>query len=148
MPTKFDDAIAALKAEHYESPEQLQILELLVAQNERIKNLEHFHLEAKSRLGVAEAKQVEHEQSIASLAKTRDEHEVRVKTIEDQPEKDKARLDDLDKRITTVEGAVGSKAYRRAENRPANDEPAVDSTPKPPGWQPPNLIGDPAPKTF
>ena len=76
MPTKFDDAIAALKAEHYKSPEQLQILELLVAQNERIKNLEHFHLEVKSRLGVAEAKQVEHEQSIASLAKTRDEHEV------------------------------------------------------------------------
>lgn len=139
MPTKFDDAIAALKAEHYESPEQLQILELLVAQNERIKNLEHFHLEVKSRLGVAEAKQVEHEQSIASLAKTRDEHEVRVKTIEGQPEQDKAKIEELDKRVTTVEGAVGSKAYRRVDPRPANDEPS----PPPGGWQPPNLIGLP-----
>ena len=48
---------------------------------------------------------------------------------------------ELDKRVTTVEGAVGSKAFRRNENKPAVDEPVAEM-PKP-GWQPPSLIGDP-----
>lgn len=77
--SKFDDAIAALKAEHYDNPQTVQILELMVEQNERIKNLEHFVLEAKARLGAAEKIQGEHGQSIGSLAKLRDEHETRVK---------------------------------------------------------------------
>ena len=115
MPTKFEDAMTALKAENFQDPQTIQLIELMVAQNERIKNLEHFVLEAKHRLGTVEKIQDEHSQSIGSLATSRDTTETRVKTVEGKPEVDDKRIDELDKRVTVVEGAVGSKAYKRAE---------------------------------
>jgi len=147
MPTKFEDAVTALKAEHFEEPATLQLIDIVVAQNERIKNLEHESLVAKSRLGVSERIQNEHTESITSLARTRDESVARINTIETKPVEDNKRLDELDKRVTAVEGAVGSKAYRRAEARqdPSLKPIVVDeATPKPAGeagWSPPNLVG-------
>jgi wobble nucleotide-excising tRNase len=147
MPTKFEDAVTALKAEHFEEPATLQLIDIVVAQNERIKNLEHESLVAKSRLGVSERIQNEHTESIASLARTRDESVARINTIETKPVEDNKRLDELDTRVTTVEGAVGSKAYRRAEARqdPSLKPTVVDEAmPKPAGeggWSPPNLVG-------
>lgn len=144
---KFDEAVAKLKAEHYDSPDMVQVLELIVAQNERIKNLEQWHLEARHRLTAAETAINEHTQSITSLAKTRDEHETRVKAIEDKPVQDKTKIEDLDKRVTAVEGAVGSKAGRRLDppakaGEPLATDPLDTSAPKA-GWTPPSLIPQP-----
>lgn len=135
--SKFDDAIAAMKAEHYDNPQTVQVLELMVEQNERIKNLEHFVLESKSRLGAVEKVQYDHNQSIGSLTKSRDEHETRVKAIESKPAEDTKKIDDLEKRVTVVEGAVGSKAYRRAEAKAevAATDPVAPA--KPHFWSPP-----------
>jgi chromosome segregation ATPase len=113
--SKFDDAIAAAKAAHFDQPEMVQLIELIVAQNERVKNLEHFQLEAKARMTATETAVSEHAQSIGSLTKSRDEHETRVKAIEAKPDQDTKRLDEVEKRVTVVEGAVGSKAYRKVE---------------------------------
>lgn len=115
MTTKLEDALAALKAEHSDEPTMVQLIDLIVAQNERIKNLEHFSLEAKHRHAVVEKIQEEHSASIDSLAKTRDEQVSKVHAIETRPAQDTKRLDELDKRVTTVEGAVGSKAYKRTD---------------------------------
>jgi chromosome segregation ATPase len=117
MPTKFEEAIAAAKAAHYESPEILQLIDLIVAQNERIKNLELYSVEGKHRLGALETTAADHDHSIGSLAKSRDDHEARVKAVENRPAENNKRIDELDKRVTTVEGAVGSKAYKRNENK-------------------------------
>src|ERR1700677_3896175 len=127
MPTKFEDAVTALKAEHFEEPATLQLIDIVVSQNERTKNLEHESLVAKSRLGVSERIQNEHTESITSLAKTRDESVTRINAIEIKPIENDKRFEELDKRVTTVEGAVGSKAYKRAEAKqdPLGAKPAV-----------------------
>jgi len=145
--TKFDDAITALKAEHFDEPATLQLIDIVVAQNERLKNAEHFTLEAKSRLGAVEKIQNDHTQSIASLASTRDENAKRIVAVENAPVDQSKKIKELDERVTTVEGAVGSKAYRRAEAKveltpPVTDEPIVPVTDEPkPGWKVPNLVG-------
>jgi len=116
-PTKFEEAIAAAKAAHYEQPDILQLIDLVVAQNENIKNLQHSSLEVKSRLADMEKTVAEQGPILASVAHTRDEHTAQLKVIQDKPVKDDKRIDDLDKRVSVVEGAVGSKAYRRIENK-------------------------------
>jgi chromosome segregation ATPase len=123
MPTKFEEAIAAAKTAHYEQPDVLQLIDVIVQQNERIKNLEHFELEAKSRMNATETTVADHDRSIGSLARSRGEHETRLKAAEEKPAADTKRIDELDKRVTTVEGAVGSKAYKRIENKEAKVEP-------------------------
>ena len=133
--TKFDDAILALKAEHFDEPATLQLIDIVVEQNERIKNLEHFTLETKHRLGTTEKVQNEHTDSINSLATTRNETVTKVQAIEAKPAADNKRIDELDKRVTTVEGAVGSKAYKRAEakveTKPETSKPFWDMTKTP-----------------
>jgi septal ring factor EnvC (AmiA/AmiB activator) len=145
MPTKLEDALSALKSENSDNPTMVQLIELVVAQNEQIKNLQQYHLETKHRLGALEKTQAEHDQSIASLTKTRDETTSKVAAIESKPANDTKRLDELDKRVTTVEGAVGSKAFKKAEKAEA-DKPAtpsinpfkaaIVSTPPAPEFQP------------
>ena len=144
MPTKFEDAIAAAKTAHYEQPEVLQLIDLIVAQNERIKNLEFYSLEAKHRMTVTEKTVAEHDQSIASLAKSRDEHETRIAAIDHKPAADDKRLDELDKRVTTVEGAVGSKAFRKAEVKTNGTVAPVAETPKSHFWDAPKAPETPA----
>ena len=137
MSTKFEDAIAAAKAAHYESPEILQLIDLIVAQNERIKNLELYSLEGKKRMSETEKTVADHDASISSLAKSRDEHDANLKAINDKPAAEDKRIDDLETRVTTVEGAVGSKAYKRLDNKEGKVEPVpAPSIFAPPG-QPP-----------
>src|ERR1700722_17919683 len=60
MATKFEDAVAALKAQHYESPEMLQVLQLISEQNERIKNLEAGNLANKHAVSELDAASKSH----------------------------------------------------------------------------------------
>ena len=157
MTTKFEEAIAAAKAVHYEQPEVLQLIDLIVQQNERIKNLEHFELEAKSRMRATETTVADHDRSVSSLAQTRDDHEKRIKVVESKPEVGDKRIDELDKRVTTVEGAVGSKAYKRIENKDAKPgtvvetgvivEPASNAPAPPKFWDASKAPDAPAPVT-
>jgi uncharacterized coiled-coil protein SlyX len=126
MPTKLEDALTALKAENSDNPTMVQLIELVVAQNEQVKNLQQYHLETRHRLGALESKQAEHDQSIGSLSRSRDEHETRVKAVESKPANDTKRLDELDKRVTTVESAVGSKAFRKVEKVEDKPTPSIN----------------------
>jgi hypothetical protein len=115
MPTKFEDAVTALKAQHFESPDMLQVLELMVEQNERIKNLEASSLGYKHAVSVLDATQHAHGVSIGSLAQDRDTHATRIAEIVAKPDSDGKKVEDLEKRVTAVEGAVGSKSWKRVD---------------------------------
>lgn len=113
--TKFEDAVAALKAKNFESPENLQVLELMIEQNERIKNLEAGSLASKQALSTLDADSHAHGVSIGSLAADRGTHATRIAELAAKPAADTKAIDDLTKRVTAVEGAVGSKMWKRAE---------------------------------
>jgi predicted short-subunit dehydrogenase-like oxidoreductase (DUF2520 family) len=115
MTTKFEDAVAALKAQHFESPEMVQVLELMVEQNERIKNLEAGNLANKHAVTVLDAASQAHGVSIGSLAQDRNTHAQRLAEVVAAPAADSKKVEDLEKRVTAVEGAVGSKVWKRAE---------------------------------
>lgn len=122
--TKFEEAMNQIKTDNYDQPAVLQLIELVVAENERIKNLEHSSLEAKSRLGAVEVTANANKVSIGSLAQSRDTIDTRVKTIEDRPKNESTAISDLDKRVTAVEGAIGSKAFKKVEAKTnGTDEP-------------------------
>ena len=144
MATKFEDAVAALKAQHFESPDMLQVLQLMVEQNERIKNLEHANLGTKHALGVLDDASRSNTTSIGSLAADRDAHSTRINEIASKPAADTKKIDDLATRVTAVEGAVGSKAWKRVDPpKPvvATGDPLV--APKPGFFS--GLTGQPAP---
>jgi hypothetical protein len=115
MSTKFEDAVAALKAENYESPAMLQVLDIVTEQNERIKNLEAASLGTKQAISTLDAASNAHGVSIGSLAQDRQTHATQLATIVAQPAADSKKVEDLEKRVTAVEGAVGSKMWKRAE---------------------------------
>jgi hypothetical protein len=115
MATKFEDAVAALKAQHFESPEMLQVLELMIEQNERIKNLENRSLANTHAVGVLDATQHSHGVSIGSLAADRDTHATRIAEISGKPAADSTKVTELEKRVAAVEGAVGSKSWKRVD---------------------------------
>ena len=52
---KFDETVAKLKADNFESPTMLQVLDLVVEQNERIKNLETASLAHNTTLQTSPA---------------------------------------------------------------------------------------------
>jgi hypothetical protein len=115
MPTKFEDAVATLKAENYESPAMLQVLDIVSEQNERIKNLEAGNLATKQAISTLDAVSNAHGVSIGSLAQDRQTHAEQLATVVAQPAADAKKIEDLEKRVTAVEGAVGSKMWKRAE---------------------------------
>src|ERR1700675_122353 len=115
MATKFEDAVAALKAENFESPTMLQVLELMVEQNDRIKNLEASSLGTKQAISTLDATSQSHGVSIGSLAADRQAHATQLAAVVAQPAADSKKVEDLEKRVTAVEGAVGSKVWKRTE---------------------------------
>jgi|HubBroStandDraft_4_1064222.scaffolds.fasta_scaffold00027_74 hypothetical protein len=115
MPTKFEDGIAALKAENFESPTMLQVLDIVTEQNERIKNLEAASLGTRQAISTLDAETKSHGVSIGSLAQDRQTHAEQLATVVAQPAADAKKVEELEKRVTAVEGAVGSKMWKRAE---------------------------------
>src|ERR1700722_4627490 len=115
MATPFEDAIAHLKASSFDSPEVIRTLELLGEQNERIKNLEAASLAHKHAIATLDATQHAHGVSIGSLAQDRDTHAARIAEIASKPAANDTKVVELEKRVTAVEGAVGSKAWKRVE---------------------------------
>jgi hypothetical protein len=145
MPTKFEDAVASLKAKNFESPEMLQVLELMGEQNERIKNLEAGNLANKQAVSTLDATQHSHGVSIGSLAADRDTHAHRIAEIAGKPAANDTKVVELEKRVTAVEGAVGSKVWKRAEapkSVEAKGDPIKDETAKPGFFS--GLSGQPA----
>ncbi len=115
MSTKIEDAITALKADNFESPTMLQVLDIVTEQNERIKNLEASSLGTKQAISTLDAASQAHGVSIGSLAADRQAHATQIASVVAAPAADGKKVEDLEKRVTAVEGAVGSKVWKRAE---------------------------------
>jgi len=110
--TKFEEAMAKLKTGTADTVEMAQIADAFNLLHERVKNLEHFQMESKARLGNIETLANQHTESIASLHKDRVAVVQRVTAIEAKPPEHDKKVEELDKRVTAVEGAVGSAAYK------------------------------------
>ena len=85
----------------------------------RVKNLEHASLvsaDADRKLVVTSD---DYEKRIAGLEGDNKDFKARVGKVEGAPADSTKRLDDLDKRVRTVEGAVGSTNFQAAKTAPA-----------------------------
>ena len=117
MPTKFEDAIASLKAKNFETPEMLQVLELMGEQNERIKNLEAGKLANQHAITVLDATQHSHGVSIGSLAQDRDTHATRIAEIAGKAGRGQGRSGEARRRrvnparLHAVEAGAGRNRY-------------------------------------
>jgi hypothetical protein len=85
----------------------------------RLKNLEHGSLVNAAGVDKANAKLADHETRLSGFEGDRDDFKARIAKLEAAPEADKKRLDDLDARVRTVEGAVGSTNFAAAKDAPA-----------------------------
>lgn len=90
---------------------------------ERVRNLEYALLAANEGSRIATAKVDDHEKRVAALEGDRRHDRTRLDKVEAAPHADSKRLEDLEKRVRTVEGAVGSTAYKAAKEAPAKTEP-------------------------
>jgi hypothetical protein len=85
----------------------------------RVRNLEYGSLAAAEGNRIALTGSDDHEKRLVSLEGDRKTDRSRLDTIEAAPAGDTKRVDDLEKRVRTVEGAVGSTAFAAAKATPA-----------------------------
>lgn len=85
----------------------------------RVRNLEHASLANAHAAEAVTAQNVAYETRIAALEGNDKEYKTRIAKVEEAPTADGKRLDDLEKRVRTVEGAVGSAGYKAAKDAPA-----------------------------
>ncbi len=84
----------------------------------RVRNLEHASLVAKAGDDKLTAAVADHETRITGLQGDEKAAKDRLDKVEAAPIDVTKRLDDLDKRVRTVEGAVGSTGFQDAKTAP------------------------------
>lgn len=80
----------------------------------RTANGEHGHLENAHRLDVLEHAKTDSDAALAALARDREDFRKRVVDLEKSPVDLSARLDALEKRLRTAEGALGAANIKPA----------------------------------
>lgn len=78
----------------------------------RLRQCEFKQLEHEHRLGKLEDRQRVHEADMSTFKKDRDDQRTRIEAAVSKPNDNEKRLEELEKRLRTVEGAVGSKYYK------------------------------------
>jgi septal ring factor EnvC (AmiA/AmiB activator) len=84
----------------------------------RVRNLEHASLVNAEAIRVANGVAAKQETRLASVETDRDTAKAQLEKIEAEPAQNTQRLDDLDKRVRAVEGAVGSTSFAAAKAAP------------------------------
>jgi hypothetical protein len=142
MPTasgqpSFDDLVAYFTTVPPPSPMDMSrryaaIMAGLVDLRDRLEALEAGHLTNMHRASLVEDRETKSEDRLNSLDATRGEAAARLDVVEKQPALDKARVDDLEVRVRTLEGAVGhanlpddGKTPAKPADKPA-DKPSSD----------------------
>lgn len=85
----------------------------------RVKNLEHASLVSAASAQAATDAVAGQKARIDMIEGDNKDYKGRIEKIEAAPAADSKRLDDLEKRIRTVEGAVGSAGFKAAKEAPA-----------------------------
>jgi hypothetical protein len=117
MPTasgqpSFDDLVAFFTTSPPPSPMDLSrkygaFVAGLIDLRDRLEALEANSLANAHRSSLLEDRETKSEDRLNSLDATRNEAAARLDVVEKQPALDKARVDDLETRVRTLEGAVG-----------------------------------------
>jgi len=89
----------------------------------RVRNLEHRLLENNAIAKAATDANATQEQRLTVLEGDGKDYKARIAKIETAPAENTKRIDDLEKRVRTVEGAVGSASFKAAKEAPAKPEP-------------------------
>ncbi len=89
----------------------------------RVRNLEHGSLVAVENDRVLGLAHGDHEKRIQSLEGDRGTDRTRLDKLEAAPVAETKRVDDLEKRVRTVEGAVGSTSFAAAKAAPDKAAP-------------------------
>ena len=85
----------------------------------RVANLEHSSLEATFRLSAIEDAHGKTAAKLAAVETDYTDYKKRVVAIGTQPAADKKQLDDMETRLRTVEGAVGSSNFKGQPDKQA-----------------------------
>lgn len=85
----------------------------------RVRNLEHSSLTNTHGVNAVMAASAAQETRLAALEGDGKDYRARIVKVEAAPDADSKRLDDLEKRVRTVEGAVGSTGFATAKSAPA-----------------------------
>ena len=96
----------------------------------RVKNLEHSALVSQHAAKTLDDARLDHETRLQSVEADRKVAQTKIAAIEAAPATDTKRLDDMDKRIRTVEGAVGSTGFKAAQ-APDAAKPSIFAGVKP-----------------
>lgn len=152
MPTAdgkpiFEDLVALLQSKpspHILTTHNDLIMGALVDLGNRVRNLEHGSLVNADAVRVATVATDEHEKRIAALETDRTDARKRLEVVEKAPVDNTKRLDEMDKRIRTVEGAVGSTNYAAAKESPAAPFKGPSPTDPIAPAKPTTLFGGPA----
>ena len=126
----FEDAVALLADKptpHFLAQNSLIFYTGLQDLAARIANLEHSALEATFRLAALEDAHNTTAATVTAIQGEHTEQKKRLDAIEAKPAVNDRKLADLETRVRTVEGAVGSAGYKTALAK--SDKPLV--TPEP-----------------
>jgi len=106
----------------------------------RMAHAEHSHLRVLSATRGTDDRIVTLENKVAAIEHDRNDMQKVVKTSTDLPIATGKRVDELEARVRSVEGAVGAAPYKAPKPiEPAKPEPAKPATPASPG-----IFGTPA----
>lgn len=97
----------------------------------RLQAIEHAHLEEMHKIARLEERVTAFEGRLISVETDRDVYKQRVDTLEKTPIDNAKRLDDYEKRLRTVEGAVGSASVKPLDPIKAPGASASADAPKP-----------------
>jgi hypothetical protein len=126
----FEDAVALLADKptpHFLAQNSTIFYAGLVDLQNRVANLEHSSLEATFRLTNLEDAHNTTAATVTAIEQEHADNKRRLDAIEAKPVVNDKKLADLETRVRTVEGAVGSAGYKTALAKP--DKPAL--TPEP-----------------
>lgn len=138
MPTTntFEQAVALLadKPNPMSLGPQVEVFyQGLLDASQRLQNLEHEFLKLKFQNDSLTDELSKTNIKLGEIEAQHTQYKNRVVAVEQAPHANDKRIDDLDKRVRTVEGAVGSASYKAPTAIKPNAAPSNVGTPKPLG---------------
>jgi chromosome segregation ATPase len=101
----------------------------IVDLTQRLRNLEYQYLAVEHRLSLMETAVAESKTAVTAMVNERSAYNSRVEAIEKAPLDISKKLEAIETRLRTVEGAVGSTAFAAAKNPSAAIKPVDPAAP-------------------
>jgi hypothetical protein len=127
----FEDAVALLADKptpSFLAQNSLLFYTGLIDLRDRVANLEHLALEATFKIAALEGASNATVDRVNTIEAQHTEYKKRVEVVEQAPAVNDKKIEALETRVRTVEGAVGSTGYKTALAKPDEAKPATPQT--------------------